>query len=125
MHNVLTQYFDFRESEDTILLMLKEIYAKMGIAPVKPGQIHAAPLRPPPMGPGASIQAPPMMSQSPLGSPSSHHHQPQGAPPMQPPPLRPPGSRPSVTPPRQSYPANPTAGPPPMSGFVRQSPQRF
>jgi len=60
----------FRNSEDTVLLVLKEVYALFGIAPVIPGgetssksRVGPPPKGPPPMG-GASPNRPPGLPSS-------------------------------------------------------------
>ena len=84
-----------RTSEDTALLILKEIYSPLGIAPIMPGPdgATAKPIMPPTSvpPPPRSVGAYPGASQSALSPPASHSPfppagQPQGAP-FQPPPL--------------------------------------
>ena len=120
-------YF-FRESEDTILLILKEIYALSGILPLRPGQVSSvvgapavptlSPLHnparggfpPPSAGPPHHVNSAPLLGGPPasISSPTSISMGPplggySGGPPSGPPPTM--------------------SGPPPLSGFVRQPPK--
>ncbi len=125
-----------RESEDTILMILKETYALLGLAPIKPGEgAHKQRLPPPPMAsPPGSLLA------SPVAPPPSHMAGPGIAPPpvsgfsaagpsgLPPPPMM--GSYGTPPPPVATTgawsagappPASSTPlGPPPISGFVRK-----
>ncbi len=134
-----------RESEDTILMMLKETYALLGIAPQRPGSPSKTMLPPPPMAsPPGSLLASPVHSATGLppvqhpslisiGSPSavgspgavgSMGTLPGGM--MPPPPTQsgimnsPPGMQPWQPGAPTSQPGVAPVGPPPMSGFVRK-----
>ena len=102
-----------RESEDTLLLILKEIYGYMGISPIKPGQVsHPNPMgqqfasppppaRPPTMNPSMSPATLYMTpAQGEVGTPVGSY-----------------GPPPSVTQPHTPRPLN--VGPPPRSGFIK------
>ncbi|XP_061185904.1 phospholipase DDHD2-like isoform X1 [Saccostrea echinata] len=125
----LSSHGCYWESEDTVLLVLKELYSPQGMTPQMPGPEGAVKLyntaASPPRG-----SVPPPMSQYP--SPPSN--QPVGVPLMTPPSHGPPPMRTSnMMPPRGSVPSpymNPgmnsgpppqpaSFGPPPLAGFVK------
>ncbi|KAK6178146.1 hypothetical protein SNE40_012963 [Patella caerulea] len=120
----LTSHGCYWESEDTVLMVLKEIYESSGITPQMPGPegVHKrAGNQPPP--PGQSRFQPPPTSTDPAFA----QYKPPPVPTMVPPPIRPQahgmppstgqtGSMGAQGPPP---PFQPNA-PPPMSGFVRK-----
>ncbi|CAH1783248.1 unnamed protein product [Owenia fusiformis] len=111
-----------RESEDTVLMILKETYALKGISPIKPGSDTSKKTGPPPIGPGAypmsggppqgppisGVSGPPPMSQAQGFTPSTNFDSSfnMGGPPLDS----------SFTPQAASGPV----GPPPMAGFMRK-----
>lgn len=128
---VYTFYVINRESEDTVLLVLKELYSPQGMSPQMPGPEGAVKLyntaAPPPRGPTPMSQYP---------SPPSN--QPMGVPLMSPPSQGPPQMRaPNMMPPRGPMPSPhmnfgmnsgmnsgpppqpASVGPPPLAGFVK------
>lgn len=124
----LYMYVFDRESEDTVLLVLKELYSPQGITPQMPGPDGTVKLynaaASPPRGP-----APPPMAQY---SPPSN--QPMGVPLMTPPSNGPPPMRtPNMMPPMGHMPSphmtqgmtsgppppSSNVGPPPLAGFVK------
>ncbi|XP_046327437.2 phospholipase DDHD2-like isoform X2 [Haliotis rufescens] len=134
------------ESEDTVLLFLKELYSPFGIAPQMPGPEGAhqraaagpSPLGPPPMsvpaGPpplgsppqGIPRQPPPGFSPGPFSRGQNPSPGPSFSPGMLPPTVRQ-GPPPMGMPPMQSPPQGQqtaTVGPPPMSGFFRSPPKQ-
>ncbi|KAL4231202.1 S23-interacting protein [Mactra antiquata] len=146
----LTSHGCYWNSEDTVLLVLKEIYSLMGILPKIPGAEtyigQKSRVGPPPKGPpvGPSYSAPTMPTSSFNQPPSSlsgvnNYGQSYGAPVEPPqmfntmgsPPLGPPqmpvnsGLPPPSGPPPfsmgQPAQTGATVGPPPMAGFVKKS----
>ena len=123
---VMYSYIHYRESEDTVLLIMKEIYSAYGIAPQRPGQ----PPKPTLYAPGANILANSNTSPPPLAGFGSA---------IPPPPMTSgyhghPGQVPGYKPTPPSYANNsnthiptmvapPTnnSGPPPLTGFVNRN----
>lgn len=128
---VYTFFVINRESEDTVLLVLKELYSPQGMSPQMPGPEGAVKLYNtaalPPRGPTPMSQYP---------SPPSN--QPMGVPLMSPPSQGPPQMRaPNMMPPRGPMPSPhmnfgmnsgmnsgpppqpASVGPPPLAGFVK------
>ena len=106
----------YRESEDTVLLILKEIHAARGIMPIRPGQdnVITSPLRP-----GDNIPSFPRHPMANNGYPTPagvvsaeipHWDAPPGVPRPVAPPTAPPGGGHGGT----------SFSPPPLSGFVRK-----
>lgn len=123
----LSSHGCYWESEDTVLLVLKELYSPQGMSPQMPGPEGAVKLyntaAPPPRGPVPMSQYPPPPSNQPMGVPL-----------MSPPSQSPPQMRtPNMMPPRGPMPSphmnlgmnsgpppQPTSvGPPPLAGFVK------
>lgn len=123
----LSSHGCYWESEDTVLLVLKELYSPQGMSPQMPGPEGAVKLyntaAPPPRGPVPMSQYPPPPSNQPMGVPL-----------MSPPSQGPPQMRtPNMMPPRGPMPSphmnlgmnsgpppQPTSvGPPPLAGFVK------
>lgn len=123
----LSSHGCYWESEDTVLLVLKELYSPQGMFPQMPGPEGAVKLyntaAPPPRGPVPMSQYPPPPSNQPMGVPL-----------MSPPSQGPPQMRtPNMMPPRGPMPSphmnlgmnsgpppQPTSvGPPPLAGFVK------
>jgi hypothetical protein len=100
--------FMFRESEDTILLMLKETYGLQGIAPIKPGSEQRQ---------AAMFPRPPGGLSSPMGSMPASQAPPTSTP-VQSPPI---GYSPApFNGNHNSAPIGGPAAPPPLSGFVKK-----
>lgn len=123
----LSSHGCYWESEDTVLLVLKELYSPQGMSPQMPGPEGAVKLyntaAPLPRGPVPMSQYPPPPSNQPMGVPL-----------MSPPSQGPPQMRtPNMMPPRGPMPSphmnlgmnsgpppQPTSvGPPPLAGFVK------
>lgn len=98
-----------RDSEDTVLLLLKEIYAVMGINPQKPGP-DPNQVPPPPAATSATFPHHPLRP--------TYTHPPQMTSPSMTPSMAPPTDT-SLPPEEQSAPM-PNIGPPPMTGFIRK-----
>lgn len=123
----LSSHGCYWESEDTVLLVLKELYSPQGMSPQMPGPEGAVKLyntaAPPPRGPVPMSQYPPPPSNQPMGVPL-----------MSPPSQSPPQMRtPNMMPPRGPMPSPhmnlgmnsgpppqpASVGPPPLAGFVK------
>ncbi|WAR22593.1 S23IP-like protein [Mya arenaria] len=80
----IESFNDYMTSEDTVLLVLREIYSLFGISPIIPGAEHSqkSVVGPPPKGPppmGTSYGAPASRSQPQVGPPfTTGHGPPQG-----------------------------------------------
>ncbi|KAL3863613.1 hypothetical protein ACJMK2_005363 [Sinanodonta woodiana] len=118
----LSSHGCYWDSEDTVLMCLKEIYSMYGIAPQMPGpdgsHRHQA-LGPPPWSPNSQVPPPPsnLYSQSSVPPPNVPFSQPSFLPPVQ---NRLPPQGLNVGPPPPVSQST-HFGPPPMSGFIPKS----